>query len=553
MKWVKRLILWYILFVAVKTLLSYLVFAPSSFSDGYIYAKMARGIFYLFDPKTGVNNPPLYPLFLSLSYVFKDMTLVYTAMKFLNSLLSSLIIFPAWFLAKEFFTKKVSLKLAILISLIPPIFAFAPLIMSENLYFPLFLSSFYFIYRSFTTPHYKWDVLSGIFLGFSLLSRVISVALVAGLLALIFFNYFHRNHTSQFKRKLVLFMFLILILSTLILNNFLLNGFDFSVLLGKYSDQATFVLKESYPFERVIPTFFINLGYAILSLLGIYFLSSLTLFRDYKKNYKLFILGTLTFSTFLAFMAIKVNHGIGIPAFLFDWIGGQVIGRYLAAIFPMFFILGSLGFTKKYDLPKKYLFLGALILAFTANIMILPLFPINNMSLTYLGVLAFFLKNFISNNLLVILFSAIFFTIPFISYYIYKKFSFKKIVNLTLVCFILLGILNYSVIIFNANTFWYQGDQMQLGLWLNDYDKKESVVVFDIKDTGEKIWKQNQSILCDPNACIMGFWLNDRILIGDPSQLQSDFIISKHKLPYPVIKEQGGIYIYEGNNNNSGL
>ena len=94
---------------------------------------------------------------------------------------------------------------------------------------------------------------------------------------------------------------------------------------------------------------------------------------------------------------------------------------------------------------------------------------------------------------------------------------------------------------------------MQLGIWFNNYDKKQSTVLFDIRDTGEKIWKQNQEVLCDPNACIMGFWINDKILIGHPDEVKADYIISKHELNYPIIKEQGGIYIYESNNHNSGI
>ena len=94
---------------------------------------------------------------------------------------------------------------------------------------------------------------------------------------------------------------------------------------------------------------------------------------------------------------------------------------------------------------------------------------------------------------------------------------------------------------------------MQLGIWFNNYDKEQSTVLFDIRDTGEKIWKQNQDILCDPNACTMGFWINDNILIGHPDEVKADYIISKHKLDYRIAKEQGGIYIYETNNHYSGL
>ena len=552
-KIVRRLIFWYFIFVIIKSILSYFIPAPSEFSDSYIYAKMARNMFYFLTPNIGTGYQPLYPITLSVSYFFNEMTIIYPVMKLINSLISSLIIFPAWLIAKEFFNEKRALILAILISLIPPIFAFSPIIMSENLFFPLFLLSFYFIYKSFTSPSYKWDILAGVFIGVSLLSRVLSISLIFGLFVLFILNYFHKNHSKQFTKKLILFIFLFLTLSPFILEHILASGLNLSLLLGRYNGEANAILDQSYPYESIIPNFFVNLGYVILGSLLIYFISSLTLFKDYKKDHKLFVLGTLTFSTLFALLLISVNHGINHPAFLFNWLGGQVLGRYLEAILPAFVILGSYGFIKKHDLQKRYLILLALILAFTANIIVLPLFPVNNMSLTYLGVILSFLRIIISDYILLVVFGIIFFTFPFIFYYFYKKFNFEKIISLTLVFFLFMAILNFSVMIFNSYTYWYKGDQMQLGIWFDKYDKGTSTVLFDIRDTGRKLEKLNQSILCDPNACIMGFWMNNKILIGHPDEIEADYIISKHKLTYPIIKRQGGIYIYEGNNHDSGL
>ena len=164
-KILKKLLLGYLIFVIIKSILSYFVPSPSAFSDEYIYAKMAREFFLNFDFIDYKRYPPVYPILLSMSYLFNDMSIVYFIMKFINSLVSSLIIFPAWFISKEFMNEKNALKMAILVSLIPPIFAFSPLLMSENLFFPLFLFSFYFIYKSFISLDYKWDILAGIFIG----------------------------------------------------------------------------------------------------------------------------------------------------------------------------------------------------------------------------------------------------------------------------------------------------------------------------------------------------------------------------------------------------
>ena len=144
----KQLIFIYFLFVIVKSLLSYFIPSPSAFSDEYIYTKMARSIFYSFnfDIHGSPSHAflPLYPLALSFSYIFKDMQVAYIIMKIINSFLSSLIIFPAWLISKEFMSKKKAILPALLVSVIPATFSFSPYIMAENLFYPLFLFTIFF-------------------------------------------------------------------------------------------------------------------------------------------------------------------------------------------------------------------------------------------------------------------------------------------------------------------------------------------------------------------------------------------------------------------------
>ena len=552
-KIVRRLIFWYFTFAITKSILSYFVPAPSEFSDAYIYAKMARNIFYFLTPDIETSYPILYPIILSISYIFTDMTIVYPVMKIINSLVSSLIIFPAWLISKEFMNEKNAFKMAILISLIPPMFAFSPLLMSENLFFPLFLFSFYFIYKSFISLEYKWDILAGIFIGLTVLTRTIGIVLIPSVLLFLFINTFRKNHIRQLRKKTTLFLSLILTFIPLTVTSLYTSGFVLSTLFGRYSSEATAALSAAYPFERIIPRFFIYIGYIILSSLTIFSLASLSAIKSIKNNYRLFVFVTTSFITILFSILVAINHGIFAESFTFPWLGGRVLGRYVAAIFPLVFILGGIGIIKKQEISKKVLVVISLTLIFSANLLTIVLFPINNMSLTYIGIIKTILENLFSIQVIVGIFALIFGALPFIFYKIYKKMSFRQITSLTIIFFIILGVLNYSVIAFNSYTYWYKGDQMQLGIWFNNYDKKQSTVLFDIRDTGEKIWKQNQEVLCDPNACIMGFWINDKILIGHPDEVKADYIISKHELNYPIIKEQGGIYIYESNNHNSGI
>ena len=85
----KLLILVFFILVIVKTILYYFIPAPSSFSDGYLYAKMARsflvdGVFSVHGNQA-VQYPPLYPIVISISYIFGNMQIVYFFMKFYHS------------------------------------------------------------------------------------------------------------------------------------------------------------------------------------------------------------------------------------------------------------------------------------------------------------------------------------------------------------------------------------------------------------------------------------------------------------------------------------
>src|SRR3989344_1467164 len=102
---INKLILIFILLVIAKSLLSSFILAPSEFSDGYIYSKIARSVFFSQEfsvHEISVDHVPLYPIILSPAYLFQDMNNVYLFMKIINAFISSLIIFPAFFLAKEF-------------------------------------------------------------------------------------------------------------------------------------------------------------------------------------------------------------------------------------------------------------------------------------------------------------------------------------------------------------------------------------------------------------------------------------------------------------------
>ena len=87
---IHKLILIFILLVIAKSLLSSFILAPSEFSDGYIYSKIARSVFFsqeLSVHEINVDHLPLYPIILSPAYIFQDMNNVYLFMKIMKILI----------------------------------------------------------------------------------------------------------------------------------------------------------------------------------------------------------------------------------------------------------------------------------------------------------------------------------------------------------------------------------------------------------------------------------------------------------------------------------
>ena len=172
----KKILFLYILIVIIKVILSYFIKHPTIFADSYIYIRGARNLLllgqYTVHGLPILKYPPLYSLILSISYIFHDMNWIYFFMKVINSFLSSLVIIPAYLISREFLSKRKSILIALLTGILPHNFLISNYIMSENLFYPLFLFSVYFIYKTLNEKQIKWSILAGIFLGLCNLTRI---------------------------------------------------------------------------------------------------------------------------------------------------------------------------------------------------------------------------------------------------------------------------------------------------------------------------------------------------------------------------------------------
>src|SRR3989344_4004560 len=331
-KIVKQLCLYFTLFVIIKSILSYFIPADTAFSDNYQYIKLARSFFldqnFSIHGNLYYSRPPLYPIALSISYLFKDMTYVYLAMKIINAVISSLIIFPAWLLSKEFLSEKKALISAILISLIPSSFAFAPHIMSENLFYPLFLFSIYFIYKSFSENNYKYSILAGIFVVLSTLTKAYGIILVAVFILISLIQFFRKKSQPNPLPFLIINLLIIIVgiklsETSLLLINIPSIGFYIEIIL--------------------------YICYIILATGIVLSITAIFSFKNILKNKKYLLFSLIAIFTFILMLIVYANHGYHN---LFSWTDHRPVGRYIETILPLIFITGLIGLDS-YEKNKK--------------------------------------------------------------------------------------------------------------------------------------------------------------------------------------------------------
>jgi hypothetical protein len=299
-----------------------------------------------------------------------------------------------------------------------------------------------------------------------------------------------------------------------------------------------------------------------------FFLSYFSL-KNIKQNRKIYLFAILSIITCTAYILVLSNNALGQPdkslPEVFKYFTGRPILRYLDILTPLILILGFYGLTNYNSEDKKVLkklvFISMPFFIISSQLVLSPLLPINNLSLTNIGAIKavvnyFITKNFAFNtefNLIVFLIMLIIFiALPF-SALLINKISFKKTIYLVLSIFILTNILNFSIAYYKGQQY-FNNDHMQLGLWFNEYDgHKISNVLFDYLDEGDplaanstypfKIIKEDQ--YPPQYVSLIGFWMNDNLYFNDQDLKNMDYIVTKQDKGFFFILDVKGIKVYK--------
>ena len=259
-------------------------------------------------------------------------------------------------------------------------------------------------------------------------------------------------------------------------------------------------------------------------------------------------------------LVIAANHGARGSIYFFELFRGRYIGRYIAYVLPLIFIGGFMGINR-HEISKKIIVIVFGIFLVLGSLLTLhSLFPVNNLSLSWIGVLKYFFEFIFYNktdftiNLFLgslIFFSLFFIGILIVVLFLERKIKLSKILPYLFIFIILFSLLNYGITYYDSKVNFYDKEQMQLGLWLNDYDKGNiSNVLFDERDCGP-LNKYDQNEICggfNNTKTMIGYWLNENIVVGDVFNLTNvDYVISKHSLELELLKAtRSGIYLYRG-------
>ena len=328
--------------------------------DEAFYMETAKTIwFHLQFSNLGNPYPPGYPLVIApAQFFFPDFTTVYHTVLIANSFLSSLVVFPAYYLSRKFLDIPVSAFLAVLILVLPLTFLYSFVVMSENLFIPLYAFSCWVIIEAFTRDDSRLWALCGAILFFMVFTRSIGIAAVIAILIVIVYEaYTSENRSRSIVAKWPIGVFFVLPLVLYLAWNYLFFHDVFSLMNGGLFGYSTENYAQSFltilwgtggviTIGKIILNeagYYLLAGFFLIVIFAFYGLIGKRLFRSEEKSRSFVILFLYTFVTSLVLVLISTAH---LAAFYAPFGYTLLMGRYLEPTIPILCILGVTGYAQ---------------------------------------------------------------------------------------------------------------------------------------------------------------------------------------------------------------
>jgi 4-amino-4-deoxy-L-arabinose transferase-like glycosyltransferase len=148
--------------------------SPFLFGDEYLYKTIAQSLTsgqgYTVEGAFHSLYPPLYPLFLTPAFLAGDDW--YRWMLHINAIASSTIVIPVWLIAKRIINARAAWVCACIVGLMPYLFTYPRMLLSENLAVPIFLWACYLMLLNSEKGLWR-HVILGVVLGLMWLTKYI--------------------------------------------------------------------------------------------------------------------------------------------------------------------------------------------------------------------------------------------------------------------------------------------------------------------------------------------------------------------------------------------
>lgn len=337
------IILFFVINVAFRFYLSNLSGTPIVFQDELLYMKTARSLFEQFNTDFRSNyfisDNILYPLVISISFIFKNSADIYSCMKFINCLFMSAVIFPVYYLSKKILDNISYAFIVAIISLLVPDMFQTALIMQESLYYFITMITFYYLYLEIVESKNECSTKITLILGFLLFlcyfTKAIGLVLLTSYCLYILIEYiFLRRYPIRILLKRIFFVvgtFLVFFMATKFFVRFI-NGFPDTNSL--YAGAISFHINLAF-IEKALYGIFIYIYYTLLAFLIIPVL--VVVFGISKENSSLNMFSLyVLFATGISIVTIDLLIFTKETVDVFET---RLLIRYLFIFFPLYLII----------------------------------------------------------------------------------------------------------------------------------------------------------------------------------------------------------------------
>lgn len=544
----------------VKAVLSLRFQSPWLMPDEFTYGIAARDIF-------GTEHwglPLGYPLLISIAYLPSDnMFVVYHIMLVINSFLSSSIIFPAYFILYKYCNGEFAFMGAITIATLPSLTLYTFLVVTENLFVPLFVFSIWFLLEAYETKKPIWIILAISSVIFLFHTRHTGIIMMASMM--ISFAYYatqvdkQRYSIKRMPNIYLAIIFLIIIVVSMGALGLILTGtsnFYFKWFHSRIVLDGQIILNIFGDADHLMHFMALmqnEIGYIIIASYFIFFFLAITLFCQ------MFFASTrgILHSSLLKWynsMEIKdrrslksvsvyflVSSAIIIPAttvttYRENW---EIIGRYIDPIVPGICLFGLIGLYHIYENQRRPNFrLSALLAAIFSLIFFFrfPFLTANIIAINYINVL----KNLAPNWILFPTLTAGFFLLL----NMYKRLDDRGRLFFIFIIAFSAGASAYTYHADLGHNSDLYNSQNQIGEYLNAHSEVDIPIIMDREDLWHDYYMYR----------MLEFWSRqpiwERPVDEDLAALEvhegGTYLITSKVLPLdPLAESSRGYYLYK--------